>query len=69
MGHSAGLRSGTRYAFSRKFRQKGMIRLSTYLRQYRYVAAVAANIVYSLVDMLRPSLFWAVDRDSVSTFL
>ncbi|KAL1869846.1 hypothetical protein VTK73DRAFT_2920 [Phialemonium thermophilum] len=35
MGHSAGLRAGTRYAFSRNFREKGMIRLSTYLRQYR----------------------------------
>ncbi|KAJ9155402.1 60S ribosomal protein L21-B [Pleurostoma richardsiae] len=35
MGHAAGLRAGTRYAFSRKFRQKGMIKLSTYLRQYK----------------------------------
>ncbi|KAK4242070.1 ribosomal protein L21e-domain-containing protein [Achaetomium macrosporum] len=35
MGHPAGLRAGTRYAFSRGFREKGMIRLSTYLRQYR----------------------------------
>lgn len=35
MGKSAGLRSGTRYAFSRNFREKGMIRLSTYLRTYR----------------------------------
>ncbi|ORY67711.1 60S ribosomal protein L21 [Pseudomassariella vexata] len=35
MGHAAGLRAGTRYAFSRNFRQKGMIRLSTYLRQYK----------------------------------
>lgn len=35
MGHSGGLRAGTRYAFSRQFRQKGMIPLSTYLTQYR----------------------------------
>jgi large subunit ribosomal protein L21e len=35
MGHAAGLRAGTRYAFSRNFRQKGMIALSTYLRQYK----------------------------------
>ncbi|KAK0753581.1 ribosomal protein L21e-domain-containing protein [Schizothecium vesticola] len=35
MGHPAGLRAGTRYAFSRKFREKGMIRLSTYLKQYK----------------------------------
>ncbi|KAI1098926.1 ribosomal protein L21e-domain-containing protein [Jackrogersella minutella] len=35
MGHAAGLRAGTRYAFSRNFRQKGMIRLSTYLQQYK----------------------------------
>lgn len=35
MGKSAGLRSGTRYAFSRSFREKGMIRMSTYLRQYK----------------------------------
>lgn len=36
MGHSAGLRAGTRYAFSRKFKQKGMIKLSTYLAVYKY---------------------------------
>ncbi|KAK0612308.1 ribosomal protein L21e-domain-containing protein [Bombardia bombarda] len=35
MGHAAGLRAGTRYAFSRSFREKGMIRLSTYLKQYK----------------------------------
>ncbi|KAI0476200.1 ribosomal protein L21e-domain-containing protein [Xylariaceae sp. FL0804] len=35
MGHSAGLRKGTRYAFSRPFRQKGMIHMSTYLQQYK----------------------------------
>jgi len=35
MGHSYGKRAGTRYAFSRDFRKKGMINLSTYLRQYR----------------------------------
>ncbi|KAI1417454.1 ribosomal protein L21e-domain-containing protein [Hypoxylon sp. FL1857] len=35
MGHAAGLRAGTRYAFSRNFREKGMIRLSTYLQQFK----------------------------------
>ncbi|KAI9888362.1 MAG: 60S ribosomal protein L21A [Vezdaea aestivalis] len=35
MGHSGGLRAGTRYAFSRDFKKKGMIRLSTYLRPYK----------------------------------
>jgi len=35
MGHPAGLRAGTRYAFSRDFKKKGMIKLSTYLRQYK----------------------------------
>jgi len=35
MGHSHGLRSGTRYAFSRDFKKKGLIPLSTYLRIYR----------------------------------
>merc|ERR1711964_101281 len=35
MGHPAGLRAGTRYAFSLDFRKKGMIKLSTYLRQYK----------------------------------
>ncbi|KAI0876456.1 60S ribosomal protein L21 [Hypoxylon argillaceum] len=34
MGHSAGLRAGTRYAFSRDFRKKGAIPLTTYMRQY-----------------------------------
>ncbi|CCX15851.1 putative 60S ribosomal protein L21-B [Pyronema domesticum] len=35
MGHSGGIRSGTRYAFSRNFREKGMIAMSVYLKQYR----------------------------------
>ncbi|KAI0401044.1 ribosomal protein L21e-domain-containing protein [Xylaria palmicola] len=35
MGHAAGLRAGTRYAFSRDFRKKGSIPLNVYLRQYR----------------------------------
>ncbi|EXJ64247.1 60S ribosomal protein L21-B [Cladophialophora yegresii CBS 114405] len=35
MGHSAGLRSGTRYAFSRQHRKKGMIALGTYMKTYR----------------------------------
>ena len=43
MGHPAGLRAGTRYAFSRGFREKGMIRLSTYLKQYKYVGAFSNN--------------------------
>ncbi|EHK97077.1 putative 60S ribosomal protein L21-A [Glarea lozoyensis 74030] len=34
MGHPAGLRAGTRYAFSRDFRKKGMINLGTYLKTY-----------------------------------
>jgi len=34
MGHSYGKRAGTRYAFSRQFRKKGMIALNTYMRQY-----------------------------------
>ncbi|KAK8201951.1 60S ribosomal protein L21A [Zalaria obscura] len=45
MGHSAGLRAGTRYAFSRGFKEKGMIRMSTYLRQYKVgdIVDVVAN--------------------------
>merc|ERR1711970_768020 len=45
MGHPAGLRAGTRYAFSRDFRKKGMIALNTYLRQYRVgdIVDVKAN--------------------------
>ncbi|KFH46997.1 60S ribosomal protein L21-A-like protein [Hapsidospora chrysogenum ATCC 11550] len=35
MGHSHGKRAGTRYAFSRDYRKKGMINLGTYLRTYR----------------------------------
>ncbi|KAF4582989.1 60S ribosomal protein L21-A [Ophiocordyceps camponoti-floridani] len=35
MGHSYGKRAGTRYAFSRDFRKKGMISMTTYLRTYR----------------------------------
>ncbi|PNS19697.1 60S ribosomal protein L21-A [Sphaceloma murrayae] len=45
MGHAAGLRAGTRYAFSRDFKKKGMIPLSTYLRQYKVgdIVDVVAN--------------------------
>ncbi|KAL6713541.1 60S ribosomal protein L21A [Lecanora helva] len=45
MGHAAGLRAGTRYAFSRQFKKKGMIKLSTYLRQYKVgdIVDVKAN--------------------------
>ncbi|KAK6522055.1 60S ribosomal protein L21A [Arthrobotrys megalospora] len=35
MGKSGGLRAGTRYAFSRGFKNTGMISLSTYLQQYK----------------------------------
>ncbi|KAJ5111090.1 60S ribosomal protein L21-A [Penicillium argentinense] len=35
MPHSYGLRAGTRYAFSRNFKEHGMIRLSTYLKTFR----------------------------------
>jgi len=35
MGHSAGLRAGTRYAFARGFKKTGVIPLSVYLQQYR----------------------------------
>ncbi|KAL1991311.1 hypothetical protein VTN49DRAFT_5303 [Thermomyces lanuginosus] len=35
MGHSGGLRSGTRSSFARDFRRHGTIPLSTYLKQYR----------------------------------
>ncbi|KAF2467206.1 uncharacterized protein BDR25DRAFT_267268 [Lindgomyces ingoldianus] len=45
MGHAAGLRAGTRYAFSRGFKKRGMIPLSTYLRQYKVgdIVDVVAN--------------------------
>ncbi|QIW98808.1 hypothetical protein AMS68_004326 [Peltaster fructicola] len=45
MGHAAGLRAGTRYAFSRGFKQRGMIALSTYLKQYKVgdIVDVVAN--------------------------
>ncbi|MCJ1366104.1 60S ribosomal protein L21A [Acarospora aff. strigata] len=45
MGHSGGLRAGTRYAFSRSFKKKGYIPLSTYLRQYKVgdIVDVKAN--------------------------
>jgi len=35
MGHSAGLRAGSRYAFSRGFKKTGNISLSTYLQGYK----------------------------------
>ncbi|KAJ5965690.1 60S ribosomal protein L21-A [Penicillium waksmanii] len=35
MPHSYGLRAGTRYAFSRNFKEHGMIRMSTYLKTFR----------------------------------
>lgn len=35
MGHSHGLRSGTRHSFSRKFREHGTIKTSTFLHVYK----------------------------------
>lgn len=35
MTNSGGIRRGTRYMFSRKFRTKGMIPLSTYMKVYK----------------------------------
>lgn len=35
MGNSHGYRSGTRYMFSRKFREHGAVRTSTFLQVYR----------------------------------
>lgn len=45
MGISGGLRAGTRYAFSRKFRARGMIGLSNYMRQFHVgdVVDIKAN--------------------------
>ncbi|KAL1301521.1 hypothetical protein AAFC00_005764 [Neodothiora populina] len=45
MGHAAGLRAGTRYAFSRDFKKKGYIALSTYMKFYRVgdIVDVVAN--------------------------
>ncbi|KAJ9665871.1 60S ribosomal protein L21A [Coniosporium apollinis] len=45
MGHSAGLRAGTRYSFSRGFKNHGMIKLSTYMRVYKVgdIVDVVAN--------------------------
>lgn len=45
MGISGGLRAGTRYAFARRFRQKGSIPLSTYLRVFKVgdVVDIKAN--------------------------
>ena len=35
MTNTKGYRRGTRYLFSRQFRKKGMIPLSTYMKQYK----------------------------------
>ncbi|KAK3707247.1 60S ribosomal protein L21A [Vermiconidia calcicola] len=45
MGHAAGLRAGTRYAFSRDFKKRGMIPMGTYLKQYKVgdIVDVVAN--------------------------
>ncbi len=53
MGHPAGLRAGTRYAFSRDFKKKGMIKLSTYLRQYKYAIPLAIEILNKLLTFHR----------------
>lgn len=49
-GHSGGIRSGTRYAFSRDFRKKGMIPLSTYLKTYRSVSFLPSLCRQSLAN-------------------
>ena len=45
MPHSYGLRARTRHMFSRKFREKGVIPLSTYLKTYKVgdIVDVKAN--------------------------
>jgi len=45
MGHAAGLRAGTRYAFSQKFKKGGYIHGKVYLQQYKVgdVVDVVAN--------------------------
>lgn len=58
MGHPAGLRAGTRYAFSRDFKKKGMIKLSTYLRQYKVGDVVDVVLVFLFV---LHSLQWQTD--------
>jgi large subunit ribosomal protein L21e len=49
MGHSKGLRSGTRYAFSRTFRQHGASGLTTFMRPFNvgdYVDIVVNGSVH-----------------------
>ena len=41
---NADLNFSLQYAFSRNFRQKGMIQMSTYLRQYKYVATRTSGL-------------------------
>lgn len=35
MGRTHGVRRGTRYMFARDFRKRGVIKLSTYLKNYK----------------------------------
>ena len=61
MGHTTGYRRGTRYLFSRSFRKRGPIHLSTYLKVYkrgdivdikvRRVACARAHAERSLVHL------------------
>jgi Ribosomal protein L21e len=48
MGASRGLRSGTRYAFSRDHKKKGMINLSTFLRPYKFVTLLSPSLACRL---------------------
>jgi len=45
MGHSGGLRSGTRYAYARGFKMRGVIPMTTYLQQFKVgdIVDVVAN--------------------------
>ncbi|KAH6688858.1 60S ribosomal protein L21-B [Plectosphaerella plurivora] len=53
MGKASGLRAGTRYAFSRKHRDHGMIQMSTYLRQY-HVGDIVDMVVNGAVQKGMP---------------
>jgi len=57
MGHSHGLRAGTRYAFSRGFKKHGAIPMTVYLRQYR-VGDIVDIVVNGAVQKGMPYKFY-----------
>merc|ERR1712144_131224 len=68
MGHSHGLRKGTRYAFSRDFKKTGYIPLSTYMKTYK-VGDIVDVVCNGAVQKGMPFKVYNVTKSAVGVIL